>query len=306
MDKKEKRNAGRPKVVRDPPVIRGIVKEPEDPANCIEFVYDMPLFIKYIWQIFKKMNADRNYITFYKDKIIINSRANHSQSSMRCVFDCTKVGSYYCEEPLSIAVDCQDFASITKKIDAKFKDFRLYCHKDNRHSIVVRLTPSNGVIEKYSINLTDEYDGSDTFDHIDTDHMILIKMGIKYLKRTLTEFKKNVRVMSFVQEDSNSPVFMSFHTIEGTIGTTYEIPKEQDHPNKKKELQTVYISKVPEDHIFRVIFRSEFLRPFCSSMPNEMIDIYIDENKPIKLELSSPDRSLDISAMISIESYESS
>lgn len=304
MEKKEKRNAGRPKVVRDPHIIRGIVNEPEDSTNCVEFVYDTPLFIKYIWQIFKKMNADRNYITFHKDKIVIECRANHSQSSMRCVFDCTKVGSYYCEEQFSIAVDCQDFASITKKIDAKFKDFRLYCHKDNRHSIIIRLTPSNGVIEKYSINLTDEYDGSDMFEHIDSDHMILIKMGIKYLKRTLTEFKKNVRVMSFVQEDANSPVFMSFHTIEGTIGTTYEIPKESEN-SKKKEQQTVYISKVPEDHIFRVMFRSEFLRPFCSSMPNEMIDIYIDENKPLKLELSSPDKSLDISVTISIENGDS-
>ncbi len=297
----DKRTAGRPKVIRDPPPIRGIMEQPDDPNNSIEFTYGMPLFVKHIWQIFKKMRAEKTYITFLKDKIVIRCRSHDGSSLMRCMFDCNIVSSYYCEDITSITVDCQDFASITKKIDAKFNDFQLYCQKGNQHSITVQLTPSNGMIEKYNINLTDEYEEHDStrFDY--DNYMIHIKMGCKYLKRTITEIKRNVRLLSFIQEDKSSPVFMQYHTTEGNISAIYEIQKESEENNKKKEPHASYISKLPENHIFRVLFRTENIRPFGASMPNEIINIYVDEKHPIKLHLKSPDESLDIAILMAIE-----
>ena len=126
-------------------------------------------------------------------------------------------------------------------------------------------------------------------------------MGCKYLKRTITEIKRNVRLLSFFQEQPDSPVYMQYHTAEGNISATYEIHKESEENMKKKEPPASYISRLPENSIFRVLFRTENIRPFGATMPNNIVNIFVDEKKPIKMYVESPTESVKMTILMDIE-----
>jgi hypothetical protein len=296
------RGAGRPKIVKNTAPIKGILSQPNDPNNSIEFVYGFPTSIKYLWQIFKRMNAAKNYITFFPQHIEILSHSHNKKSSIRCNIDCTNVGEYYCEEKTSIVIDCANFVSITKKIDSKFNDFQLYFQKNNNYSIIIKLTPLNGITEQYEISLTDDYDADTSLMRDAPEYPIQIQMGCKYLKRTITEIKKNVKLMAFVQESGTSPVMLQYHTDEDTVFAKYQFQRKSDvDEEKKKEPQSLFISSVPDDSLFRIVFRTEYIKPFGTSMPNDVINIFLHEEYPIKMTLESHDNAISISIFISIE-----
>ena len=118
----KKKRPGRPRKIplREPRPRNGIVSQPKDENNFIEFLYDKPLIFKKLWQYFKLMAVDKIQIIFRVGEIILWSEDHHKKSKMRIKINADKVNHYYCPEELDIGMSCKNPELIMATIDKTY------------------------------------------------------------------------------------------------------------------------------------------------------------------------------------------
>lgn len=121
-DKNEKKGPGRPRrIVVPTSPIRGIVDEPDEEENIMEFSYFDPMIFKYLFTLLKNLKVRDIYFIFNKKYFIILTR-DHTQNRILIKINCDKALHYYCsQDNLNISINRDNiqavFLNLNKSID---------------------------------------------------------------------------------------------------------------------------------------------------------------------------------------------
>lgn len=272
----KKNKPGRPRKIplREPRPRIGIVPNPKDPSNYIEFLYDKPLVFKKMWQYFKLMSVDNIQIIFRNREIILWCEDHHKKSKLRIKIHTNKVNHYYCTDELDIGMTCKNPELIMATIDKTYTSILFLCkvgcvQKDIR----VILNNEIEIDESHKIELIGEYTKI-TNEHMynNSDYTIIFELPGRYFKKMISDIKAFSDQITIRQDRYTEPLVFEYMTIDKKI-KSYHIVRN----NKNIKL----ISKLKNDESFRVSFKIDYVKPISSSLLSETITIYAHENKPL-------------------------
>lgn len=143
VDVDERRGPGRPRriVVPSSP-IRGIVPEPDEEDNLIEFSYFDPMIFKYLFTLLKNLKVRDIYFVFNKKYFTILTR-DHTQNRIIIKVKCDKALHYYCgKDNLYLSINRDNiqavFLNLNKSIDRVMISFA-----EGSDMLKIRLNDSN-------------------------------------------------------------------------------------------------------------------------------------------------------------------
>ena len=116
---KKKRGPGRPSTKPDPPSLdqRGVVSDPDDPANIIEFVYGNPDVFKSLFAYFKNIKAANIHVRFSPTAVTFFTRDNMKLTRVVAHIEGSRVNHYYCAETYWMGMTRDLFEKMFAQID---------------------------------------------------------------------------------------------------------------------------------------------------------------------------------------------
>ncbi len=292
--KPEKKRPGRPRKVaaQQPKPRNGIVAAPSDDQHHIEFLYDRPLVFKKLWQFFKLMAVEKIRMLFTKQDIILYCNDHHNKSRIRVKINCSKVNHYYCKQELDIGLLCKNLELIMVTIDKTYNSILFLSTHDNiQKNIQVILKNDIDIEESHKIELIGEYD-KDINDEkfLDEDYMLKFKLSGKYFKKMISDIKKFSDSICIRKDGKDDNLMFEYIKHDKKI--------KSHHVIKNSESISL-VDKLVDDDAFRTSFKIDYVKPISSALLNDHIEIYADENKPLKF-LIQMDEIIEISILTDI------
>jgi hypothetical protein len=107
-----RKKPGRPKKRADvcPVGMRGIVSEPNDTGDCIEFIYNQPMIFKCIMSIFKEYDCDEVIFDFTAKQMQLIGRDRPNTVVIRIMFNSNDMNLYYFSQNSANAIQADDNA----------------------------------------------------------------------------------------------------------------------------------------------------------------------------------------------------
>jgi hypothetical protein len=272
-----KKRPGRPRKTppQQPKQKKGIVCAPEDAAHYIEFLYDKPQVFKKLLQFFKLMSVEKLHITFTNNSIVIYCVDCHKKINTHVKIDCSKVNHYFCKNELDIGLSRSNLGLIMATIDRTYESILLLSTNDNiQKNIQVILKNNTDIDETYKIELIGEYDKSlDNEKFLDNNYMVKFKLTGKYFKKMISDIKSFTDSITIRKDGPNENLIFEF------TGTDKKIKSERIC----KKNETISLSdNLGEDDTFRTTFKIDYVNSISSALLDENIEIYADEDKPLK------------------------
>ncbi len=271
-----KRGPGRPcKAPKKDPIPRkGIVKAPLHPDDHIEFIYDKPLLLRKIFQLFKQLAVAQIQIIFRQNEILFYSQDHHKKTDCRVKIDTRKINLYYCKSELEVGVSAKDIECILNTVNKEYSSIIITSNVNNtQKNIIINLENSLQADEIHTIELVGSYKHMENErEFIDGDYAIELKFPWSTFKKTICDIKTMTSQMSITQMDRNKPLSFEFLKSNKKVSTKHVY----------KNSSTIELkSKVKEDTGFRVDIKVDYLKPIASSQITDHIIILVDENKKI-------------------------
>jgi hypothetical protein len=273
---KKKKRPGRPRKnpIREPKPRNGIVSQPTDASNFMEFLYDKPIIFKKLWQYFKLMAVDKIQIIFRKDEIIMWGEDHHKKSKMRVRIDATKINHYYCKDELDIGMNCRNPELVMTKIDKTYSSLLFlskvgYVQKDLR----AILKNDIEIDESHKIELIGEYqkiEGEHMF--LDEDYPIKFELPGRYFKKMISDIRAFSDQITLRQDSYDESLIFEYTTQDKKINS------ENIVRNNK---MIKFTSTIQEEDTFRTSFKIDYVKPISSALLSENITIYAHEQKPL-------------------------
>lgn len=276
----KKKRPGRPRKtpLREPRPRNGIVSQPKDENNFIEFLYDKPLIFKKLWQYFKLMAVDKIQIIFRVGEIILWSEDHHKKSKMRIKINADKVNHYYCPEELDIGMSCKNPELIMSTIDKTYTSIVFlskigYTQKDIR----VILKNEIEIDESHRIELIGEYDKiSNENMFLDKDYTIKFELPGRYFKKMISDIRAFSDQITIRQDGVDEPLIFEY---------TKQDKKVKSYHIVRNNKTISFTSRLKDEETFRVSFKIDYVKPISSALLSENIIIYAHENKPLMFSI---------------------
>lgn len=271
-----KKRPGRPRKnpIREPKPRNGIVSQPTDTSNYMEFLYDKPILFKKLWQYFKLMAVDKIQIIFRKEEIIMWGEDHHKKSKMRVRIDANKINHYYCQEELDIGMNCRNPELVMTKIDKTYSSLLFlskvgYTQKDLR----TILKNDIEIDESHKIELIGEYqkiEGENMF--LDEDYPIKFELPGRYFKKMISDIRAFSDQITIRQDSYDEPLIFEYTTQDKKINS-------ENIVRNSKLIK--FSSSIKEDDTFRTSFKIDYVKPISSALLSENVTIYAHEKKPL-------------------------
>lgn len=276
----KKKRPGRPRKtpLREPRPRNGIVSQPKDENNFIEFLYDKPLIFKKLWQYFKLMAVDKIQIIFRVGEIILWSEDHHKKSKMRIKINADKVNHYYCPGELDIGMSCKNLELIMSTIDKTYTSIVFlskigYTQKDIR----VILKNEIEIDESHRIELIGEYDKiSNENMFLDKDYTIKFELPGRYFKKMISDIRAFSDQITIRQDGVDEPLIFEY---------TKQDKKVKSYHIVRNNKTISFTSRLKDEETFRVSFKIDYVKPISSALLSENIIIYAHENKPLMFSI---------------------
>lgn len=272
-----KRAPGRPtKTVPSKPKPRlGITDKPSDPGHYIEFLYDIPKIFKKIWAFFKLMAVEKIHMSFTKDSINIYCVDHNNKSQIHVSIDCTKVNHYYCEKELDIGLLSKNPELIMRTIDKTCTSILILSTKDNNQkNIEIVLTNELEIEETHRIELIGEYARTtDNSQFTDDDYTIKFQLTGNYFKKMITDIGSLSNQITIRKDGPDDPLIFEYIKNDKKI---------KSHHTIKDSKKVSLVDTLGPDDTFRTSFHIDYVKPISNAILTENIEIYSDENKPLK------------------------
>jgi hypothetical protein len=291
----DKKKPGRPRKnpVKEPKPRSGIVTNPTDASNHIEFLYDKPLIFKKIWQYFKLMAVNKIQIIFRKSEIVISCEDHHKKSKMHIRIDASKVNHYYCADLLDIGMLCKNPELIMSTIDKSYTSI-LVLSKTNNVQKDIRIILNNDIEidESHKLELIGEYDKlSNEEIFIDYNYTIKFELPGKYFKKMISDIRTFSDTITIRQDSVNDPLVFEYVKTDRKI-KSYNIVRN----NKSIKFE----SRLTGDDTFRVSFKIDYVKPISSALLSDNIIIYAHENKPLMFSTTMDKSAIDVKILTEI------
>jgi hypothetical protein len=281
VEKPPGRRPGRPKKIvtpEEPQKKEGVVDTPSEIDYFIEFKYERPEVFKKLWAFFKSMDVDNIHMAFSKESINIYCKDHKGKSRIRAKIDCRKVNKYYCKEPIDIGLLCKNPQLIMNTIDKTYSSILFLSTCDNiRKNLHIILNNSSDIEESHKIELIGDYEKfTDDDIFLDEDYMIKFKLPGKYFKKMITDIKSLSDQITIKKDGPKEKLIFEYTKNDKKIKSEHII-------NKSESIELR--DNLDEDDTFRISFNIDDVKPFSSTFLSENIEIFADENKPLKFTI---------------------
>jgi hypothetical protein len=269
-----KKGPGRPRKIpkKEPIPRKGISKIPSSDNGFIEFIYDMPLLIKKMFQHYKALAVAQIQVIFRPKDIIFYAEDHYQKSKSYIKIDATKLNHYYCRDILDIGVQSKDMELILNKIDKEYSSLILMSNIESTQRIITILLENDMQIdETHSIDIINplhKMENEEEF--IDEDYAIKFQFPSKYFRKMINDIKTMSTQLSITQEDNESPLVFEYLTANKKIHSKHTVKN-----SKKIKLE----SNLLDGDSFRVDIRIDYIKPISASQIADDVQIFVDENK---------------------------
>jgi hypothetical protein len=276
--KTEKKRPGRPRKDQNvtlPNPKQGILNKPSDPRHLIEFLYDKPPIFKKIWSFFKLLSAEKIHMSFLPNKIVIYCMDHHKKSKIYVMIDCTQATHYYCGKELDIGLVCNNPGLVMGTIDKSYESILFLSNIDNsQHDIQILLTNKNQAQETHKIELISDYERlDDHYKFLDENYMVKFRLSGKYCKKMIADIKSFSEQATIKKDGPDENLMIEYKRHDRKIHSV--------HTFKKTPELNLRDNMGPED-TFMCTFKIDFVKPITSALLSDEIEIYADEDKPLK------------------------
>ena len=273
----------------------GVVDKASDESHYVEFLYDKPIIFKKLWQFFKLMAVDKIHMSFMKDSVGIYCVDHLNKSQIQVKIDCNNVNHYFCDKELDIGLSSKNIEIIMGTIDKTYNSILFLSTKDNiQKNIQVVLKNNTDAKEMHKIELIGDYNRiSNNANFVDEDYMIKFKLTGKYFKKMISDIKSFSDQITIKKDGPDENLVFEYIKNDKKIKST--------HTMENNSAISLRDSLGPDD-TFRTSFKVDYVKPISQAYLDETIEIYSDENKPLKFIIQM-DEAIKVTILTQIIDY---
>lgn len=279
---KKQDGPGRPKTVRqDIPLIHGIVPDPAQEGNIVEFVYHNPRIFKKKMSIYKAYSCSEVIMVFRADGLAIYGK-DHIGKVTLCEFtNGAMINHYYCLESTAIAVKREDFDHIFNIVGKMHSKITFVMSGDARSKLYVSIGESEfDVSTTFWLNIQPVPDVAARLClaelpdmSSDADYPIRFSVSSPHLKTTINSISSLSDVM-MIQKNAGAGLVLCADN-----ATTAKL----DFMIVYNSSQKIKLDATEEDGIFAASVYIEYVSPFAGANAGETVQVRADHMRPLSL-----------------------
>lgn len=270
----KRRGPGRPPSKPPAPLLdkKGIVDEPKDPSNRIEFVYSDPSIFKSLFVYFKNIKAREIHLRCNKEGLTFFARDHSKTSRIFATVPCKNVNWYFCNDTYWLGINRDNIEKIFASIDKTFFKIVIIQTHDDPNSLTIIFKDSEIEKEcKYKIVLSSFAEDDDLYDaeRIGNDFMIEFTLTAKQFKKTINDAANYSENITF-EKIGDNPLHITYVKSNIVYNEVYRSPE-------KISLK----SNVSSNVSFRSTIKVNNIKALASSMVTDEIKILCKSDEDI-------------------------
>lgn len=270
----KRRGPGRPPSKPPAPLLdkKGIVDEPKDPSNRIEFVYSDPSIFKSLFVYFKNIKAREIHLRCNKEGLTFFARDHSKTSRIFANIPCKNVNWYYCNDTYWLGINRDNIEKIFASIDKTFFKIVIVQTHDDPNSLTIIFKDSEIEKEcKYKIILSSFTEDDDLYEAecIGNEFMIEFTLTAKQFKKTINDASNYSETITF-EKIGNNPLHITYVKSNIVYNEVYRSPD-------KISLK----SNVTDNISFRSTIKINNIKALASSMVTDEIKILCKSDEDI-------------------------
>lgn len=267
-DTTKRRGPGRPPSKPPAPFLdkKGIVTEPKDPNNRIEFVYSDPSIFKSLFMYFKNIKAREIHLRCNPTGLTFFTRDHSKTSRIFATISGENVNWYYCKSTYWLGINRDNIEKVFSSIDKTFFKIIILQTNDDINSLTIIFKDSE--IDKecnYKIMLSSYSEDEELYEAEkvlnSNDFLIEFCLTAKQFKKTINDASNYSETITF-EKISTNPLQLTY--AKSNILYT-EIYKSADKISLNSNVLT--------NNIFRATIKLNNIKSLASSLITDEIHI---------------------------------
>jgi len=270
----KKKKPGRPRKfpVKSSVKKTGISNVPLNAENCIEFVYDSPITLKKVFNLFKSMYITELCIEFKKETLEMTSIDHLKKSFIKVIIHCAHTSFYFCGEIVKIYVNPNNIEKIIQVLDKNYTSIAFVLKTVSSRSILNIIYKNDVEIDEFrEIDLIKPNSGFIIPSFSDDGYPIKFTLPCKYFKKLVSDISVFADILT-IEKIGNSPLMFIHTSNDKSVKTRHIVQSENS---------ISLTSTLTEEEIFSSSVHIEYIKPLSSSLLSDNIKISADNNKNI-------------------------
>jgi len=295
-NKAKRKGPGRPSIRQPPPLIEkfGIVDEPKDPNNRIEFAYSDPLVFKSLFTYFKNIKAREIHLHCSKTGLTFYTRDHSKTSRVVAEVAGSHINWYYCNDDYWLGINRDAIEKIFSSIDKTFYKITIIQTHDDIDSLTFIF--KDAYIEKechYKISLSYYPPDTELYEIKDiiTPESLLTNFPIEFTL-TAKQFKKSIGDASNFSDNITFEK-LGDHPLQLTYSKSNLIYHEIYRSPKKINLR----SSISNNETFRTTIKLLNIKSLAASMVTDDVRILCREDADILFRSALDEKALVVSTI---------
>lgn len=296
-----KRPVGRPKMIKPPPQPiqrNGIISEPVVSTHVLELVYDEPMNIKKIFNLFKLVDMRDIRIEFKLSGVRISGSGHLKHNFIELDIDSNKMTQYFCKHNIIMIIDQRNLEKIVQKIDKSYNSIYFIAKQDSymKELNIVLQDQKQGIKEYHTISLLES--SANTDDNVVSslayeEYPLSFTLPSKYFKKVISDISK----------------FSQDFTIERRTGVPLSFP--YDSNSKTIEVSHIFTnpdvfqvhSTLDEQDFLSTTVRIEYIQSLANALLSTHVQVYVDKENLMVFKTELDDSAFMLILAVRIVSY---
>lgn len=288
----KRRGPGRPPSKPPAPSLdkKGVVNEPKDPNNRLEFVYGDPSIFKSLFVYFKNIKAREIHLRCNSEGLTFFARDHSKTARIFATIPGEHVNWYYCEGTFWLGINRDNIEKIFSSIDKTFFKIVLIQTRDDPNSLIIIFKDSE--IEKecnYKVILSSYSEDDDLYDSENVlkndDFLIEFTLTAKQFKKTINDAANYSETITF-EKISDNPLQLTYAKSNIVYNEVY---RADDKISLK--------SNVELNSTFRATIKLNNIKSLASSMVTDEIRILCRSDEDILFRSVIDSKSLIVNTL---------
>jgi hypothetical protein len=298
---KTKRPVGRPKMIKPPPqpVQRsGVIAEPVVSNNVLELVYDEPLNIKKIFNLFKLVDMRDIRMEFKLSGVRISGSGHLKHNFIDLNIDSNKMTQYYCRHNLIMIIDQRNLEKVMQKIDKSYNSILFIAKQDSymKELNIVLHDEEQGIKDYNAISLLES--SSNTDDNLIaglayTQYPLSFTLPSKYFKKVISDISKFSQDFT-IERRPGTPLCFPYDSNSKTIEVLHTFTKPD-----RFQVQSTLV----ENDFLSTTVRIEYIQSLANALLSDYVQIYIDREQMTVFKTTLDDGAFTLILAVRIVSY---
>jgi hypothetical protein len=291
----KRRGPGRPPSKPPAPSLdkKGIVNEPKNPDNRLEFVYSDPSIFKSLFIYFKNIKAREIHLRCSPSGLTFFARDHSKTSRIFANISGEHVNWYYCESVFWLGINRDNIEKIFSSIDKTFFKIVIIQTKDDHNSLSIIFKDSE--IEKecnYKIILSSYNEDEELYESekIVNNDLFLIEFNLtaKQFKKTVNDAANYSETITF-EKISHNPLQLTYAKSNIIYTEVY-----------KSDEKILLKSNIEPNSTFRATIKLNNVKSLASSMVTDEIKILCRSDEDILFKSVIDSKSLIVNTLIKL------